>query len=273
MSNEIKVADVDQVKELFTVLKDKMNSLKIIEIPELKPLNECTIHEVVAFVNGYYNGYYSLEKIQDVWSVGDVLSIPISNVSKIDNTGISLTGTYDFAIADFNKDTLVSPIKGKTKSLLTFVNSYESSLWFVNNYGKYYPDEEDTSCAYKNTKLRKWCNNNLYNGIDTNIREIIKPVKKRSLRSYPGAKYDVEESEETCWVVSLTEYNGSGSEGSIYSYYSSHGASSSSEVGLGLRTVRDTNTFVDITSKTKTQGGYWYWEGNDNLYTIVGFCL
>lgn len=263
-----KYFSVSQMEEITTYLKNKINSLQVIEVPPLKALNQCSLTDMVNIIDAYYNGFFSLSEIQEVWNVGDTISIPISGVSKLNDAAYSISsGNITAILADFCKDDLVTPINNHNKALVTFV--YQPP----GGNGRRIKNDDTTTGnvpSWKSDYSRDWCNSNFYNALDTSVKNNIKTVSKKSAYSNLNASL---ETEDLCWYISASEYIGNTTykslEGSVhYSYFNSSG----SDPRIG-RTFR--NEGVVVFSYANENGGYAAWGENigENWLTYIGFCL
>ena len=234
MSNEIKVADVDQVKELFTALKDKMNSLKIVEIPSLKSFSEMTLDGIVWFINGYYQGRYTLEEIQEHWSVGDYKTVTLSAMDTTYAPESHAQQSVDLVILDFNVDTLVNVTGGKTKALMTL--GLKKPL---NESGAFSPTYL-MGCWDASNPRRDWCNITFRNALPSNLKNCVKLVKKGNYPYTTGYnyRYDGDTTDDYCWIPSSYELGGEGAPKEYPVYYTHYHTASNRP------TYQDSNMFA-----------------------------
>jgi len=238
LSNEIKVADVDQVKELFTALKDKMNSLKIVEKIIVKPFSECSLRDIAKITNGYYNGNLQLDDITKVWNIGDSFTFTLPSVPTggyVSETQPQQSVTME--IIDFNHDILVDQTK-KEKALITFCSSM-----CLSEKGKM-KQARSNNGGWNGSERRNWCNNSLYGVIPQDIKNMIKQVvKKATDGGYSSGKKTILNSNDYCFLLSCVELGGA------------------SVVNEGYGLTGDDGfqyaAFTDKNNRTKPGGTYW----------------
>lgn len=183
MSNEIRVADVDQVKELFTMLKDKVNSLKIIEKITIKPFAECTWSDITKITNAYYNGGVTLEEIQETWKVGDTKSVNIEQLAPV-NESYKMYDNYvaqsiPFVIAGIGYHDLATPINNKTKALLTLhtVNTLDSAPYNGTVvYASVMAQNDYPAKVWSNCERREWLRGAFYNALSSDVKGLVKEI-------------------------------------------------------------------------------------------------
>jgi hypothetical protein len=210
MSNsQIKVFDVQQTIDIFTALKNKVNSLKIIEMVELKPFSECTPSDIVKIAQAYYNGTYSLNDIKDYWSVGDTITIHMNAIAA-DTLEAQAEQDINLVILDFDHDTLDTSVGTITKSLITL--GMKAPLSTV---GKLHTNMTDYD-GWGVSARRTWCKNTFINAIPTQLKDGIKPVTR--IYSHRGASNDTL-SGETVFMLNPKEILNNSSYGNIGTYY------------------------------------------------------
>ena len=78
--------------------------MKYKEPPIVPPFATATDAEITETLDRYYNGVFSLQDIQEVWSVGDKRSIPISAMTAGDGvTEAHHADNYEYVIIDFKE--------------------------------------------------------------------------------------------------------------------------------------------------------------------------
>lgn len=271
MSNN-SILSVGQTKEIFNYLKDKIDSIKVMAPPEPRPMSQLTIADVISLVKAVYAGYVSVDDLKDVWSAGDTITIPLSEISKIGNAGFAVgEGDATFILADFEKDTLVTPINSHNKAVVTFLYRTPNGLTHVPISGNVYKWSNDVS--------RTWCNSNFYNAFDDTVKSQIKLVEKRSLLHDSHDSRFSEATQDYCWYISASEFSNSfeykDNEGNItYQYLNDEKPTNISQG----RTVY--NRFIGFTYINGTpefggsNTGTWSWnETASGNNTYVAFSL
>lgn len=212
MSN-IKVYSIDQLKDIFTEVKDRVNSLQMIEVPEVKPFNECTWDEIISFVNGYYQGIYSLSAIQEVWNIGDSKSITTTGTTSAIDYFIAAqpVQTIEFTIIGFNHDPLVTKITDKDNALLTLAS--KTCLSGAGDLAKF--SEGATGGYYDKCDIISWLDDTFLSAFPTNIKNAIKQVS----RAYNKLSNQKTSINEKLFLLNRKEITGTGSVGTQYPYY------------------------------------------------------
>lgn len=183
--------------------------------------------EIIAMIEAHYNNKIN---IQDYWAVGDIREIGLSAMSATYVGESHLSGTYKFAIADFDHDELVTAINGHTKAAVTLtqvdclmdIHNRNNPVYGESNTENGYMNSSDTNFGgWKECDRRKWCNEIYYNAI-IGLQDIVKEVNKKSAKAY-GSSTMVTTADKV-FLLSEIEIFGSRSitaegEGSQYQYF------------------------------------------------------
>ena len=201
----------------------------------LVPWSSGTDEQISAMIHGYYNDMLTLDDIKSVWSVGDVRNVDISAISASGGSGTATWSvgeshraqTVQVQILDFDHDTLITPINGKTKALVTVdlknVLVAEGVQYGESNSENGYMNTSNTNVGgWTDCARRKWCNYGFYNAIPSNLRNLIKDVKK--LTSAGNNQSSIVESNDKVFFLSEVELIGSpnysyAGEGTRYALY------------------------------------------------------
>lgn len=141
--------------------------------------------EIMAMIEAHYNNKIN---IADYWAVGDIREIGLSAMSARYVGESHLSGTYKFAIADFDHDDLTTPLNGHTKAAVTLtqvdclmdIDNRNNPVKGENNTENGYINSSDTNAGgWKECERRKWCNEIYYNAI-IGVKDIVKEVNKKS---------------------------------------------------------------------------------------------
>lgn len=186
-----------------------------------------TDKEIAAMIDAHYNNKIN---IADYWAVGDVREIGLSAMSATYVSESHLSGTYKFAIADFEHDDLTTPINGHTKAAVTLtqvdclmdVANRNNPINGQNNTENGYMNSGRTNVGgWKECARRKWCNEVYYNAI-VGIKDIVKEVNKKTSAGNQGTT--IETIADRVFLLSEIECSGSNlysvaGEGNQYQYY------------------------------------------------------
>lgn len=186
-----------------------------------------TDEEIAAMINAHYNNKIN---IQDYWAVGDVREIGLSAMSATYVGESHLSGTYKFAIADFDHDDLTTSINGHTKAAVTLtqvdclmdIDNRNNPVYGIRNAENGYMNSTNTNAGgWKECARRKWCNNIYYNAI-IGIKDIVKEVNKKA--SAGSGSSTIVTTTDKVFLLSEIEIYGSikysvAGEGSQYQYY------------------------------------------------------
>ena len=213
MSN-IKVYSIDQLKDIFTEVKDKVNSLQMIEMVELKPFAECTPKDIADIARAYYNGLYTVDQIKKYWPLGATNTIQLSAMEAEYSNVAHAQQNVQLQIIDHEKDILTTPINGKTNAFVSIQlkNCLTEGSFIQNNWNT--------------SDIRQWCNTTFINALPSSLANSIKPVNKVS-RLEDGTSVTTSDS---AWLISARELIGSHEQYSIessgitiYKYYEDPG--------------------------------------------------
>ena len=264
--SDIKVYSIDQLKDIFTEIKDKVNSLSVAEINNIKPFNECTFTDLSMYLNAYYKGILSLSDIQEAWMIGDSISVNVNAIPEFGDGRTFPTGIvsamqahdYTFKIVDMDHDTLATPINGITKALLTLAPMQTTYSGVKTAASE--PSSAANFYRWIDQPIRYWCNNYYYNSLPDNLKYCIKTVLK-PYATEVSVDSAVSYAEDKIFLPSLKEMgasdnhsaNGRNTEGTPYPYFSYSGgrrslpsANGSGSVRYRLRTTNTTGIIVII---------------------------
>lgn len=161
--------------------------------------------------------------------------------------------TYTAEIVGLNLDPL-SDSTGKA-GISCVITGYYSSTY------KYH----SSVVSWDSSNLRTYCNGTIYNGIQDDLKAVIKQVVK-----YSAYKYSSVSTNDYCWVPSAKEAGGSGSyEGSAVKYTPFDQTKRDINVNWHLRTVNSNlyHNYVD------TSGNIKYETTLGAKYIRFGFCI
>lgn len=245
--------------------------------PTIPDFSTATDAELTSVINGYYNGDYTLEDIQEVWSVGDTREISLGAIAASGGSGIDAwevdethsAQTITLQIIDFDHDTLTTPVNGKTKALITV--DLKEILHDVNTADD--DQANDPECGYMNSNIdtgtgwqfsnrRRWCNDGFFNALPSYIKALNKSVDKLTARGNgistivtTSDKVFLKSEIETTGYGPYYSYDG---EGTQYQFY---------EAGYGVHSW-DKDPKWDNSAET----GMYYFRSPANSYndTFVG---
>lgn len=198
--------------------------------PALVPWSTGTDEEIVAMVNGYYEGTLTIDEIKSVWSLGDCRSVNLAAMTPKYVSEIHRAQKVELQILDFEHDDLTTAIGDKTKALITVdlkdclraegVSDTGGSSNSENGYINYTGGNAGgwTSC-----KRREWCNEIFYNALPTYIKNIVKAVNK--LTSAGSQSETINSDSDFCFLLSEIEVFGivtysKNGEGAKYHWFS-----------------------------------------------------
>ena len=153
--------------------------------PALVPWATGTDDQIVAMVNGYYDGALTIDEIKSVWSIGDCRSVDLAAMEAIYVGESHRAQTVEMMIIDFEHDDLTTPINDKQKALVSINQKNVLSsgdVYEINdqqNTEKGYLEDAE-SFVWDSSSRRKWCNEVYYQSIPAKIREIIKECGKET---------------------------------------------------------------------------------------------
>lgn len=182
------------------------------EILSSKDFGAVSLLELSAIMQAHYDDVIN---ISDYWNIGDMRTVKLSATSGTVAGDTQPEQNITFVIADFDHDTLATPINGHSTSAITLTQkgglSTKGQVSANNTY------EGWASCA-----RRAWCNDQYYNSLQTMFKCIVKPVKK--LTSDGNGSTDVYETLDKVFYHSEVEVTGDNGEsvlgeGFQYPYY------------------------------------------------------
>ena len=187
-----------------------------------------TDEEIVAMIEAHYNNKIN---IADYWSVGDKRNVSLSAMSATGVGESHRAQTVQYAIADFEHDTLSTPINGHTKAAVTLTQvnclmdatSASNSNNGSNDTEKGYMNSSNTnSGGWTSCARRNWCNNVYYDALPSVIKSSVKSVNK--LTSAGNKSSTINTTSDKIFLLSEIEIFGSNTysvsgEGTQYTYY------------------------------------------------------
>lgn len=184
--------------------------------PALVPWATGTDDQIVAMVNGYYDGKLTIDEIKSVWSIGDCRSVDLAAMEAVYVGESHRAQTVEMMIIDFEHDNLTTPINDKRKALVSINQKNVLSSGDVYEIN----DQQNTekgyleiagSYSWGESPRRKWCNEVYYQSIPAKIRGIIKECIK------PAGSY----ADDLIFLLSITETGAGarGVDGAPYSFF------------------------------------------------------
>lgn len=218
----VTVSETDNYKSATENITVKCDFLKIVTWAD------GTYAEISAMLDAHYAGTID---VSDYWSVGDVKSVSLSAMSATGVGESHRAQTIEFAIADFGKDELSTPINGHTMAAITLtqVNCLMDATSASNsNNGsrdteRGYMNSSDTNVGgWTDCARRKWCNEVYYNALPSVFRSMVKEVNKKT--SAGNQSSTINTTKDKAFLLSESEIYGSttyskSGEGSQYEYY------------------------------------------------------
>ena len=189
-----------------------------------------TDEEIAAMIEAHYNNKIN---ISDYWAVGDIREIGLSAMSATYVGESHLSGTYKFAIADFDHDDLTTPINGHTKAAVTLTQvdclmdvetrNNPTTNGEANKERGYMNSSETNFGGWNQCARRTWCNDIYYNAI-VGLKDIVKTVNKKT--SHGGGSSVIATTADKVFLLSDIEVMGEAKysfkgEGTQYPYYKS----------------------------------------------------
>lgn len=186
--------------------------------------------EIMAMIEAHYNNKIN---IADYWAVGDIREIGLSGMSATYVEELHRSGTYKFAIADFDHDDLTTPINGHTKAAVTLTQvdclmdvetrNNPTTNGQANKERGYMNSSETNYGGWEKCARRTWCNNIYYNAI-IGLKDIVKTVNKKTSRG--GESSTIVTTADKVFLLSDIEVMGDAKysypgEGTQYPYYES----------------------------------------------------
>jgi len=199
--------------------------------PSLVAWSTGTDEEITAMVEGYYDGTFTLQDIQSVWSVGDVRTVSLSAMAATGVGESHRAQDVQMQIIDFDHDTLTTAINGKTKALITVQQKdclMDAECAAGAKYGSqdtengYMNSALTSSGGWKNSARRAWCNAIYYGALSTSLRPLIKLTVKST---GAGSKSTtIETTNDFCFLLSSIEvfgenYGSASGEGTQYAWF------------------------------------------------------
>lgn len=187
-----------------------------------------TDEEIAAMMQAHYDNKIN---ISDYWAVGDKRSVNLSAMSATYVGESHRAQTVQFAIADFGKDELFTPINGHTMAAITLTQvnclmdatSASNSNNGSNDTEKGYMNSSNTNVGgWKDCARRKWCNEVYYNALPSVFKSMVKEVNKKT--SAGNQSNTINTTKDKAFLLSESEIYGSttyskAGEGSQYEYY------------------------------------------------------
>ena len=187
-----------------------------------------TDEEIAAMMQAHYDNKIN---IADYWAVGDKRSVNLSAMSATYVGESHRAQTIEFAIADFGKDELSTPINGHTMAAITLTQvnclmdatSASNSNNGSNDTERGYMNSSDTNAGgWKDCARRKWCNEVYYNALPSVFKSMVKEVNKKT--SAGNRSSTINTTKDKAFLLSESEIYGSttyskAGEGSQYEYY------------------------------------------------------
>lgn len=187
-----------------------------------------TDEEIAAMMQAHYDNKIN---IADYWAVGDKRSVNLSAMSATYVGESHRAQTVQFAIADFGKDELSTPINGHTMAAITLTQvnclmdatSANNSNNGSNDTEKGYMNSTNTNVGgWKGCARRTWCNNVYFGALPTAWQSMIKTVNKKV--SVGNNSSTIETVQDKIFLAAEIEIFGSttysfAGEGTQYQYY------------------------------------------------------
>ena len=187
-----------------------------------------TDEEIVAMIEAHYNNKIN---ISEYWAVGDKRNVSLYAMSATGVDESHRAQTVQFAIADFEHDTLSTAINGHTKAAVTLTQvnclmdatSASNSDNGSNDTERGYMNSSHTnSGGWTSCARRTWCNNIYYAALPSTIKSAVKSVNK--LTSAGSQSSTINTTSDKVFLLSEIEIFGSitysfSGEGTQYTYY------------------------------------------------------
>jgi hypothetical protein len=197
--------------------------------PALVPWSTGTDDEIVAMVNGYYEGTLTIDEIKSVWSLGDCRSVNLAAMTATYVGESHRAQTVEMMIIDFEHDDLTTAIGDKTKALVT-INQKDclrdatvtDTTGSSNTEHGYMNSNNTNAGGWTRCARRTWCNNVFYNSLPSYFKSLVKPVDK--LTSAGNKSSTINTDSDYCFLLSEIEIFGTMSysaagEGSQYAWF------------------------------------------------------
>lgn len=225
-----------------------------------------TDEEISDMVEGYYSGELTLEQIQSVWSIGDTRDITIAAMEATDVGESHREQVVQVQILGFGHDDLTTAINGKTKALITvdlkncLRDANVADNDGANNTEHGYMNSTNTNNGgWTSCARRTWCNNVFYNALPSYMKDLVKPVNKKT--SAGNQSSTINTDSDKCFLLSEIEIFGSvtyskSSEGSQYAWYANAAANKYKLPKWGSGLVSD--RWWERSPRGSNSGGFCY---------------
>ena len=222
-----------------------------------------TDEEIAAMMQAHYDNKIN---IADYWAVGDKRSVNLSAMSATYVGESHRAQTVQFAIADFGKDELSTPINGHTMAAITLtqVNCLMDATSASNSNN----GSSDTERGYMNSSntnaggwtdcaRRKWCNEIYYNALPSVFKSMVKEVNKKT--SAGNQSSTINTTKDKAFLLSESEIYGSttyskSGEGTQYEYY------------------KTTANRYKLPKWNSSSNSHWYWDRSPSGSGSSYFC-
>lgn len=181
--------------------------------PALVPWATGTDDQIVAMVNGYYDGALTIDEIKSVWSIGDCRSVDLAAMEAVYVGESHRAQTVELQILGFEHDTLTTTIGKKTKALITVdLKNCLRDATVSDTDGKnntehgYMNDSISNTGGWTSCKRRTWCNDTFYNALPQYIKDLVKHVDK--LTSAGIMSPTINTDSDRCFLLSEIEIFG-----------------------------------------------------------------
>lgn len=246
--------------------------------------------EIIAMIEGYYNGIIPLKAIQSVWSIGDKRSIHLDTMAA---TGVSEShhaDDYEFVIIDFDHDLLVEPINGITKALITIQqdkilyknttdSTYTSTAPSAADEGGYINSSNGNTTGWNGCARRTWCNSVYYNAFPKYMKDNIKQVYKSTAHSGSTPSPTWVANTDYCFLLSEREISGSRSGSAETGTDATHYINGTSGTSITMPAGGTKyNIFLNISDRYKLPTYYsnvssYWWTRSPVYYANTFVCL
>lgn len=160
----------------------------------IQPFNKMTPDFIKGVADAYYNGEISLAEIQNVWHIGDEMSISLSA------TDFNAAQTVTMKIVDFNHHTLTNTINGKTKALVTLAFVIKENK---NNVGT-------QAAGWTGSAVRTSLNGVFLDALPAALKDALKTVNKQSDNGSNTAP-QVVTTQDKVYIPTAIEFTGGNS--------------------------------------------------------------
>ena len=224
-----------------------------------------TWEEISDMLDAHYAGSINID---DYWSVGDIRRInigPLESMPPLDDTHVQQT--QDFVIAGFNHDELANG-SGKAALSIVSITPFESGMMHNGDInGK----------SWGTFHRRSWCNTILFNGLDSDLQNIVKEVEKKSTKNNTITVDKV-------WIPSQAEYNKNNKEydkSNAYLYFELNDAcvvygdycNTSTKNYVWTRSKNDYGSYISALPGVSFNGNNGGYGSEFDIHIAVGMCL